>query len=112
MSNGNRFVPERQIPEIFCDGIVDIGFGNDMIRIDLYSLSVTHKDASGKPQPEIRQRVVMSLQGFIGAFKAMEGMCQRLVDAKVLQATTDGGGSVSTAAPAAPPATPKSPNFR
>jgi hypothetical protein len=126
---------DDRIPELYADGVLDIGFGNGMVRIDLFSLSPLRKDENGQPRPAIRQRVVMSLQGFLSSLGAMDGMRQRLEAAGVLVpnaapngAPADtaprppvaaavaamGGGALSSpvAAPApSVPAPPKSPNF-
>lgn len=127
--------PDDRIPELYADGVFDIGFGNGMVRIDLFSLSALRKDDNGQPLPAIRQRVVMSLPGFLASLSALEGMRQRLEAAGVLP---PGAGSAppapsaapafhspvqapvqpappsqapSQAAPPAPPTRPRSPNF-
>jgi len=122
---------DDRVPELYADGVLDIGFGNGMVRIDLFSLSPLRKDENGQPCPAIRQRVVMSLQGFLSSLGAMDGMRQRLEAAGVLvpnggpagtaprppvpfTATAKDGGAFSSpvAAPApSVPAPPKSPNF-
>ena len=129
--------PDDRIPELYADGVFDIGFGNGMVRIDLFSLSALRKDPNGQPLPAIRQRVVMSLPGFLASLSALEGMRQRLEAAGVLppnsgtvppplapsaapafqspvQATVQPASpsqAPSQAAPAAPPTRPRSPNF-
>lgn len=97
------------VPELFADGLFDIGFGNGVVRLDLFSLSATRRDAGGQPLPELRQRVIMTLPGFLSALAAMEGMRQRLTQAGVL---TPPPASVPPAAPDADGnASPRSPNF-
>lgn len=129
--------PDDRIPELYADGVFDIGFGNGMVRIDLFSLSALRKDANGQPLPAIRQRVVMSLPGFLASLSALEGMRQRLEAAGVLppnsgtvpapapapspafqtpvqapiQPATPTGPSTGPAAPVSPPGRPRSPNF-
>ncbi|MBP2232951.1 hypothetical protein J2847_006286 [Azospirillum agricola] len=130
---------DDRIPELYADGVLDIGFGNGMVRIDLFSLSPLRKDENGQPRPAIRQRVVMSLQGFLSSLGAMDGMRQRLEAAGVLvpngvsggvlggppadavppppvpfaAAPKEGGALSSPVAAPAPsvPSPPKSPNF-
>ncbi|MFD1628155.1 hypothetical protein [Azospirillum griseum] len=75
---------DDRLPELYADGVFDVGFGNGMVRIDLYSLSAVRKDAGGHPLPTIRQRVVMSLPGFLASLDALEGMRRRLEEAGVL----------------------------
>lgn len=109
--------PDDRVPELYADGIFDIGFGSGMVRIDLFSLSATHKDANGQPLPAIRQRVVMNLHGFLASLGAMDGMRQRLEAAGVL--VPNGTAPSAVPRPAAgtgqptpqPPTPPKSPNF-
>ncbi|CAO3441285.1 hypothetical protein [Azospirillum endophyticum] len=96
--------PDDRIPELYADGVFDIGFGNGMVRIDLFSLSALRKDDNGQPLPAIRQRVVMSLPGFLASLSALEGMRQRLEAAGVLPANP---GVVPAPAPShAPPSAP------
>ncbi|CBS91591.1 hypothetical protein [Azospirillum lipoferum] len=129
--------PDDRIPELYADGVFDIGFGNGMVRIDLFSLSALRKDGNGQPLPAIRQRVVMSLPGFLASLSALEGMRQRLEAAGVLppnsgmvpppapapspafqspvqapiQPASPTGPSTGPATPATPPGRPRSPNF-
>lgn len=131
---------DDRVPELYADGILDIGFGNGMVRVDLFSLSPVRKDENGQPLPALRQRVVMSLHGFLSSLAAMDGMRQRLEEAGVLVPNggpAQGGGpfprspsaassvapapaapvmqsfasSVTPSAPAAAPSPPRSPNF-
>ncbi len=92
--------PDDRIPELYADGVFDIGFGNGMVRIDLFSLSALRKDDNGQPLPAIRQRVVMSLPGFLASLSALEGMRQRLEAAGVLPPNS---GAVPAPAPSAAP---------
>jgi hypothetical protein len=129
--------PDDRIPELYADGVFDIGFGNGMVRIDLFSLSALRKDDNGQPLPAIRQRVVMSLPGFLASLSALEGMRQRLEAAGVLppnsgtvpapapapspafqspvqapiQPASPTGPSTRPATPVPPPGRPRSPNF-
>lgn len=93
--------PDDRIPELYADGVFDIGFGNGMVRIDLFSLSALRKDDNGQPLPAIRQRVVMSLPGFLASLAALEGMRQRLEAAGVLPPSP---GAAPAPAPFAAPA--------
>ncbi|MBY6266424.1 hypothetical protein EI613_31670 (plasmid) [Azospirillum sp. 412522] len=121
--------PDDRIPELYADGVFDIGFGNGMVRIDLFSLSALRKDDNGQPLPAIRQRVVMSLPGFLASLSALEGMRQRLEAAGVLppgtgavpapaasvapafQSPVQAPVQAKPASPATPPGRPRSPNF-
>lgn len=119
---------DSEIPELYADGIFDIGFGSGMVRIDFFSLSAVRKDENGQPLPAVRQRVVMSLQGFLNGLATMDGMRQRLEAAGVLvpagHAPHPGGPTPAHRTAAGPrpqgapgdriverPVPPKSPNF-
>lgn len=94
--------PDDRIPELYADGVFDIGFGNGMVRIDLFSLSALRKDGNGQPLPAIRQRVVMSLPGFLASLSALEGMRQRLEAAGVLPPNSGTAPAPSHGSSAAP----------
>jgi hypothetical protein len=101
-------------PELFADGVLDVGFGNGMVRIDLFSLSATQRGPDGQPLPAVRQRLVMSLPGFLSSLQAMEGMRRRLEEAGVLppRDALSAGSASEASPPAEPPPHPRSPNFR
>ncbi|NYZ17556.1 hypothetical protein HL658_33860 [Azospirillum sp. RWY-5-1] len=104
--------PDHAIPELFADGVLDVGFGNGMVRIDLFSLSAVRRDANGQPLPALRQRVVMSLPGFLSALQAMEGMRRQLEQAGVLPPPAARAATpAETPSTVQPPAPPRSPNF-
>lgn len=104
------------IPEIFVDGIGRIGFFEGMIRIELISRSGAETDEQGRPKPEVRQRLIMSLNGFLQGLQAQQSVIAKLQEAGVLrvepqpaQAAMPAAGPA--AANGATPAAPKSPNF-
>jgi hypothetical protein len=108
--------PADEPPETFADGVFDVGFGAGMVRIDLFSLSAVARDAEGRPQPKVRRRIVMPLQGFLSGLATLEGMRDRLIEAGVpieAGASPPTTSTAKTAASAAvrPAATPRSPNF-
>lgn len=73
------------LPEIYADGIHEISFGNGVIRLDLYSLSTLDKAADGKPKRDLRQRVVLSPQGFLESLAVMQGMVAKLEQAGIIR---------------------------
>ena len=88
--------------ELYADAIGEITVTGTIIRIDLVSLSATEKDAAGQPVPQLRQRVVMSIEGFANSFdvlqKAMNGLIEagavKRVDAPVpVAASKPNGGA-------------------
>ncbi len=100
------------VAELFADGIGDISFGAGVVRIDLYSFSATDKDAAGNPGRELRQRVIMSPQGFVESFAAMQAMIGRLRQAGIVRAESDGAGAPEEPARAEAPVLRRSPNFQ
>ena len=87
--------PER---ELYADGFGDISVANGVVRMDLVARSMTRVDADGNPTMELRQRVVMPLDGFAQGLRALEQLVRQLVDAGVLQVDSKG----TTATPRAP----------
>lgn len=99
-------------PEVFADGMGEITLSGGMVRIDLICLSATQKDSEGKPELELRQRVVMPPDGFLRSFSAMEDLVQKLIKAGVVK-QRDQTDIVATTPelPQTPSTPPKSPNF-
>ncbi len=89
--------------EVFADSIGEIAVTGTIVRIDLVSMSPTHKDAAGQPVPELRQRVIMSLEGFANSFdviqKAMNGLIEAGAIRKVGEAGTVPNGANGHGAP-------------
>ena len=128
--------------EMFADNIGEIVLTGALVRIDLVSLSATEKDAAGAPTRELRQRIVMPVDGFVHSFSLMVQVMQQLEKhglvtrnaapadgtpagtaraAGAITATTTAAPVMSATAPAmtataagagAPAAGVKSPNFK
>ena len=73
------------IQETFIDGVQEIGFGRGLIRMNLASLSATERDDKNNPTLETRHRLLMTPEGFLNLFGAMENMAKQLADANVLK---------------------------
>src|SRR5437867_1700509 len=98
------------IPEVFVDGIGRIGFVDGMVRIELISRSGAETDEQGRPRPEVRQRLIMTLNAFLQGLQAQQSVIAKLQEAGVLR--VDAAPAAGTPAPAPTPAVlPKSPNF-
>jgi hypothetical protein len=67
--------------ELFADGIGEITVTGTTVRIDLVSLSPTERDGEGKPVPQLRQRIVMPVDGFANAYELMRRALDGLVEA-------------------------------
>ncbi len=74
----------NEITEIYSDGIGKIHFIGGMIRLDLFTFSPDEEDASGKPKPEVCQRVVMSPNAFLASYDSFVNMIEKLKDANIL----------------------------
>lgn len=70
--------------DIFADGIVNLGFGQGALRIDLGRLGDSPKKGE-QPQLEAVQRIVMTPEGFAQAVAAMNAMAKQLAEAGVLK---------------------------
>src|SRR5262245_23472542 len=102
--------------ELYADGVGEITVTGPIVRINLVSLSATEKDGEGNPMPKLRQRVIMSVDGFANTVDLMQKALNGLIEAGAVRRV---GTSTSTPAPrtVAPTATPvpqapnASPNF-
>ena len=73
------------IQETFIDGVQEIGFGRGLVRMNLASLSATEHDDKNNPTLEVKHRLLMTPEGFLNLFGAMENMAKQLADAKILK---------------------------
>jgi hypothetical protein len=73
--------------ELYADGIGEITVTGMIVRIDLVSLSPTERDASNAPKPVIRQRVIMSVEGFANSVDLMQKALQGLIDGGAIRRT-------------------------
>jgi len=74
--------------ELYADSIGEITVSGAIVRIDLVSLSATARDASNKPVPEFRQRVIMSVEGFANSYEVMQKAMHGLIEAGAIRRTT------------------------
>jgi hypothetical protein len=88
--------------ELYADSIGEITVSGAIVRIDLVSLSATARDASGKPVPEFRQRVIMSVEGFANSYEVMQKAMHGLIEAGAIRRTTpaERGADAAPATPA------------
>lgn len=70
--------------ELFADRIVNIAVTGGVVRIDFASLEELPKQKE-EGKYEVRQRVVMPLDGFAGSVQMMESIVRKLVDDGVLK---------------------------
>ncbi len=100
------------IPEVFVDGIGRIGFSDGVLRIELITRSGSETDEQGRPKPEVRQRLVMTLNAFLQGLQAQQGVIAKLQEAGIIKLEPQPAPPASPAAGnGVAPASPKSPNF-
>jgi hypothetical protein len=113
----SRLTKEKTMrDELYADGIGEITVTGSIIRIDMVSLSATERDDKNTPRPELRQRIIMPLDGFANAVDLMQKALAGLVEAGAVRRIGDvaKGGEADGKAPPSPPAAGganASPNF-
>jgi hypothetical protein len=71
--------------ELFTDGIGEITIGGSIVRVDLFSLSPTEKNADNTPKRVFRQRLIFSVESFANSVEVMQKALQGLVDAGAIR---------------------------
>ncbi len=71
--------------EVFIDGISEITVTGPTVRIDMFSASPSEKDADGNPKPVHRQRVIMTIEGFMNARDLVDRVGRELVQGGVVR---------------------------
>ena len=94
--------------ELFTDGIGEITVGGSIVRVDLFSLSPTERDASNAPKRVFRQRLIFSVESFANSVEVMQKALQGLVDAGAVR-RNEPSQAVSPAGQPTPNS-PRSPN--
>jgi hypothetical protein len=94
--------------ELFTDGIGEITVGGSIVRVDLFSLSPTERDANNAPKRVFRQRLIFSVESFANSVDVMQKALQGLVDAGAVRRTDPSQAASSVGQPL--PNNPRSPN--
>lgn len=99
------------VPELFIDGVAGIGHHMDMIRMDLFTVAMKPDPTTGeqKIQPEVRQRLIMTLPSFLATLNILEDMRRKLVESGAVAVRN---GNEPAGAADTPPPVASSPNFR
>jgi hypothetical protein len=92
--------------EFYADTMGEITLSGGMVRIELVSLAGGKTKEGEAPKFEPRARVVMSPDGFLRSFSAMENLVKQLVDAGLVKQKGDKSAGDVAAKDSA-----KSPNF-
>jgi hypothetical protein len=94
--------------ELFTDGIGEITVGGSIVRVDLFSLSATERDANNAPKRVFRQRLIFSVESFANSVEVMQKALQGLVDAGAIRRSEPSQAASATGQPG--PNIPRSPN--
>ena len=94
--------------EFYTDGFANIAVTGTVVRVDL--MSMTGQDKDGKPSFEVKQRVVMPLDGFLRSFSMSEDVVNKLMKAGIVNKRTPDAAPGPTVE-VSTPGGPKSPNF-
>ncbi len=104
-------------PELYTDGVEEITVGGSIVRVDLFSLSPTERDANNAPKRVFCQRLIFSVESFANSVDVMQNALQSLVDAGVIRrnqprvpAETPHIASSTERGPLTPSSSPRSPN--
>ena len=93
---------------IYADGVEAISFSEGMVRIDLYNaLHGKNNDPGKVPEREVTDELIMTSQGFLRSYSAMEKLVKQLMDAGVVQRNEAAENKPAAAAPEN-----SSPNFK
>ncbi|MCA1453710.1 hypothetical protein I6F35_10855 [Bradyrhizobium sp. BRP22] len=99
--------------ELYTDGVDEITIGGSIVRVDLFSLSPTERDANNAPKKAFRQRLIFSVESFANSVEVMQNALQGLIDAGAVRrnpSKAPGGQTQTTSAEHDPPGSPRSPN--
>ena len=84
--------------ELYADRIREVSITGSVIRIDLASLA-HEKGAEGKPELVLRQRVVMSVEGFAQSFGLLVQVMQQLEKQGVVKGASAAGAFAESGQP-------------
>lgn len=81
--------------ELYTDGVDEVMISGTIVRVDLFSLSPTERDANNFPKKVFRQRLIFSAEGFANSVEVMQNALQGLVDAGVVKRNPPRGVTAS-----------------
>ena len=71
--------------ELFVDGIGNVAITGMVIRFDLMAIDRSKQADPNRPQPVVRQHVVMPIDGFLRTFQTLGGTVAKLEEAGVFR---------------------------
>lgn len=78
----------------FIDGVFNVGIQDGAVRIDFFTYSPTQRDSDGKAARQFSQRLVMSPQGFLQTYSALDQLVRQLEERGLVQ-RKDGAASTT-----------------
>ena len=57
--------------ELFVDGVGEVVITGMVVRIDLVAFNTSDRNEQGRPKGEVRQRIVMPVDGFVRAVQTL-----------------------------------------
>jgi len=94
----------------YCDGVEEVSITSGIVRIDFYNYTAGPKGKDGRPARELSHRVLLSPEGFVQTFTALEQVVKQLQDKGLLQRKA-GAAPAAGAKPPVQAPKGKSPNF-
>lgn len=83
--------------ELYVDGIGDVAITGMVIRLDLVALDRSQRDDQNRPQPAVRQQVVMPIDGFLRAVQTFGKTLARLEELGVIRKNQAPGSAAEVA---------------
>jgi len=80
--------------QLFVDGVFNVAIQDGAVRVDFFQLSPTQRDAEGKPARQFAHRLIMSPQGFLQTYSAMDQLVKQLEERGLVQ-RKDGAASTT-----------------
>ncbi len=71
--------------ELFVDGVGEVVITGMVVRIDLVAFNTSDRNEQGRPKGEVRQRIVMPVDGFVRAVQTLGGTIGKLEEIGVIK---------------------------
>ncbi|WP_298422830.1 hypothetical protein [Rhodoblastus sp.] len=71
--------------ELYTDGVDEITVSGSIVRVDLFSLSPTERDANNAPKRVFRQRLIFSAESFANSVEVMQKALRGLAEAGAIR---------------------------
>lgn len=81
----------------FVDGIESINFMEGTVHMELFNyIAGTQKPKGQRPDMEVVEELILTPQGFLQAFSAMQNLVGQLEQAGIIKKNANGAASVKT----------------